>query len=39
MPRRNRNVDTARLRTPLELLPKKAARRITTKSRRRGRSA
>jgi hypothetical protein len=39
MPRRNSNVDTGRHRTPLELLPAKAARRLSTKARRRGWSA
>jgi hypothetical protein len=36
MPRRNHNVDRQRSRTPLELLPKQAARRIAGKARRRG---
>lgn len=39
MPRRNRNVDVAQGRTPLELLTGKAARRANAKARRKGRAA
>jgi hypothetical protein len=36
MPRRNHNVDTKRHRAPLDLLPKRDARRLAAKARRRG---
>jgi len=36
MPRRNHNVDTTRARVTVELLPKRAARRLAAKARRRG---
>lgn len=36
MPRRNGNVDTTRKNTPLDLLPERAARRLSVKARRRG---
>lgn len=39
MARKNRNVDTGRRRAPLELLPKRDARRLAVKARRRGWSA
>lgn len=39
MPRRNRNVAAAPLRTPLDLLSEKATRRINRRTRRKGRAA
>lgn len=36
MPRRNHNVDTARRRLTVDLLPKRDARRLAAKARRRG---
>lgn len=36
MPRRNGNVDTKRFRAPLDLLPKRDARRLAAKARRKG---
>lgn len=36
MPRKNANVDTARRRLAVDLLPKRDARRLAVKARRRG---